>query len=471
MLNYSEFRANYPKQTVVELTQEVLARIDEFRNLNIFITLNVDDALKRAAESDKRFSISSPGRLEGMLIAVKDNISTKGLLTTCASKMLYNFIPVYSATAIERLEAEGAIIIGKTNMDEFAMGSSNENSFYGPVLNPINNDYVSGGSSGGSAAAVSAGLCHAALGSDTGGSVRQPAAFCGVYGLKPTYGRISRYGLIALASSLDQIGILSANVKDASLVLDIISGNDEMDATVAAYPPTNTMEEINSECKAGFKVGVLSANLMKDCSADIQRVYIEFQEKMKSLGGELEIIEFAHPEVWIPSYQILMTAEASSNLARYDGIRYGYRTEDKEAKDFVVRTRTEGFGDEAKRRIMLGTFVLSSGYYDKYYLKAQKARRLIYDNYLEIFKKVNFILMPTTPTAAFKFGEKTDDPLAMYLSDFFTVSANLAGIPAINIPAGYSEDGLPIGMQLQAPHFQEGELLRLANQLLMVNYQ
>jgi len=465
MLNYSEFRANYPKETVIELTHSVFKKIEECRHLNIFITLNNENALKRAAESDKRFSVGLARRLEGMLIAVKDNISTKGLLTTCASKMLYNFIPVYSATAIERLEAEGAIIIGKTNMDEFAMGSSNENSYYGPVLNPIDNEYVSGGSSGGSAAAVSAGLCHAALGSDTGGSVRQPAAFCRVFGVKPTYGRVSRYGLIALASSLDQIGILTPNIDDTALVLDIISGNDDMDATVAPYPPTNTMDEINSELPASFKVGVLSSEITNNCSPDIQRVYLEFQDSVKSLGGELEVIEFVHTEAWIPIYQILMTAEASSNLARYDGIRYGFRTEDKEAEDFVAKTRTEGFGDEAKRRIMLGTFVLSSGYYEQYYLKAQKARRLIYDNYLEIFKKVNFILMPTTPTAAFKFGDKTDDPIKMYLSDFFTVSANLAGIPAISIPAGEAKNGLPIGMQLQAPHFQEGELLKLAKQI------
>jgi aspartyl-tRNA(Asn)/glutamyl-tRNA(Gln) amidotransferase subunit A len=465
MLNYHEFREHYPEQSVLELTQSVLRKIDECRNLNIFITLNTNDALKRAAESDKRFSEGSPRRLEGMLLAVKDNISTKGLRTTCASKMLYNFIPVYSATAIERLEAEGAIVIGKTNMDEFGLGSSNENSYYGAVLNPLNHEYVTGGSSGGSAAAVSAGLCHAALGSDTGGSIRQPAAFCGLVGLKPTYGRVSRYGLIALASSLDQIGILSPNVEVASLILDIISGKDEMDATLAPYPPANTYEEINSELQAGFKVGILPAEITKDCSPDVLKVYSEYQEKVKTLGGKLELIEFAHHDAWIPVYQVLMTAEAGSNLARYDGIRYAYRTEDKGANDCVAKTRTEGFGDEAKRRIMLGTFVLSSGYYDRYYVKAQKARRLIYDNYLEIFKKVDFILMPTTPEPAFRFGEKTDNPIKMYLSDIFTVSANLAGIPAISVPAGVSESGLPIGMQLQAPHFQEGKLLKLAMSL------
>ncbi|MEI6088875.1 MAG: Asp-tRNA(Asn)/Glu-tRNA(Gln) amidotransferase subunit GatA [bacterium] len=465
MLNYYKFRSEYPSKTVTELIREVFERIDKYKHLNIFITLNAESALKSAVESDKRFSEGTPRRLEGMLIAVKDNMSTKGLRTTCAGKMLHNYIPVYSATAIERLEAEGAIIIGKTNMDEFAMGSSNETSYFGPVLNPLNNEYVSGGSSGGSAAAVSAGLCHVALGSDTGGSVRQPAAFCGVYGLKPTYGRISRYGLIALASSLDQIGILSPNVEEIALILDVISGKDEMDATVAPYEPTRTFEEIHSELPQGFKVGILSEDIMKECSPDVQVAYINLQEKVKSLGGVSEYIEFTNTQAWIPVYQVLMTAEASSNLARYDGVRFGFRTEDKDDRDFVTKTRTEGFGDEAKRRIMLGTFVLSSGYYEQYYLKAQKARRLIYDNYLDIFKKVDFILMPTTPTPAFKLGEKTQDPIAMYLSDFFTVSANLSGIPAINIPAGFAENGLQIGMQIQAPHFEEGKLMNLARSL------
>jgi aspartyl-tRNA(Asn)/glutamyl-tRNA(Gln) amidotransferase subunit A len=348
-------------------------------------------------------------------------------------------------------------------MDEFAMGSSNETSYFGNVLNPHNKECVPGGSSGGSAAAVAAGLCHASLGSDTGGSVRQPAAFCGTTGLKPTYGRISRYGLVAFASSLDQIGVFASTAYDTAAVLDIITGEDEFDATCSAKPSTETAKEIESEYKLeGFKVGTIKEEILKDCHPEIQKAYAEFNEKIKQYGGELVEIDFENPEAWVAIYQIVATAEASSNLARFDGVRYGFRAEVEGDEDFVVKTRSEGFGAEVKRRIMLGTYVLSSGYYDAYYNKALKARRMVLNNYNKIFEDVDFIAMPTTPTPPFKFGEKSDNPVEMYLSDYFTAAANLAGIPAISMPFGITADNIPVGMQLQAPPFEEARLMKLA---------
>ncbi len=463
MLSYKKFRNEYPKKTCESLVNDILKTIEEKKDLNIFITVDGERALQDAKNSDLNFEKSCPRPLEGMVIAVKDNISTKDILTTCGSKMLHNFIPVYDATAIEKLREAGAIIIGKTNMDEFAMGSSNETSYFGNVKNPHNTEFVSGGSSGGSAAAVAAKMCHVALGSDTGGSVRQPAAFCGTYGLKPTYGRISRYGLVAFASSLDQIGIISSNAYDLALILDTISGRDDMDATTAPYENTNIAQTIASTKKiASFKVGTIKQEIMKDCDKSIQKAYKEYLKKLEDKGAELIEIDFKNPEAWVAIYQILATAEASSNLSRFDGVRYGFRAETEVGEDFVEKSRSEGFGDEVKRRIMLGTYVLSSGYYDAYYNKALKARRMVFNNYEDIFKKIDFIAMPTTPTPGFKFGEKSDNPVEMYLSDYFTAAANLAGIPAVSIPFGTTENNLPIGMQLQAPPFKEKDLLELA---------
>lgn len=464
MINYGDFlkKIQNKQTTCVDFTNEILDKIEKNKHLNIFISVCKEQSLAQASESDKRFSDGKPRKLEGMIVAVKDNISTKGIRTTCASRMLENFEPIYDATAVERLTSEGAIIIGKTNLDEFAMGSSNETSYFGNVLNPLNNEYTPGGSSGGSAAAVAAGLCHVALGSDTGGSVRQPAAFCGTIGLKPTYGRISRWGLVAFASSLDQIGILASDTADTARVLDVISGADTKDSTCANVPPSNTFDNLHN-LPEKFAFGVLSDELLNNCSEDIVRAYSYYADKWKSIGGEPIEISFTNPNIWIPTYYILATAEASSNLSRYDGVRYGFRAEGE--GDFVARTRSEGFGMEVKRRIMLGTFVLSSGYYDAYYTKAQKARRLIYNDYNRIFKEVDVLLMPTTPTPPFKIGEKINDPIAMYYSDMFTISANLAAIPALSFPAGTAANGLPIGLQLQSRHFDEHLLLQLTTAL------
>lgn len=464
MINYSDFlvKIQNKETTCTRFTEEILNKIEKNKHLNAFITVCGDSALQQAVESDRRFQEGSARRLEGMIIAIKDNISTKGIRTTCASRMLENFVPIYDATAVDRLIAEGAIIIGKTNLDEFAMGSSNETSYFGNVLNPINNEYAPGGSSGGSAVAVAAGLCHAALGSDTGGSVRQPAAFCGVFGIKPTYGRVSRYGLVAFASSLDQIGVFASITEDVARVLDVISGSDQKDSTCANLPHTNTFENLN-HLPDKFKFGVIDNDLLGKCSEEIVNAYKKSVEKLKSLGGTTIEVKFSNPEIWIPTYYILATAEASSNLSRYDGVRYGFRAEGE--GDFITQTRTEGFGIEVKRRIMLGTFVLSSGYYDAYYTKAQKARRLIYDDYKRIFSEIDILLMPATPTPPFKLGEKINDPIEMYLSDIFTTSANLAAIPAISYPAGTTSDGLPIGLQLQAAHYKEDMLLQFAKKL------
>lgn len=460
MINYSDFlnKINSKQVNCVSYTKEILQKIEQNKHLNAFITVCSDLALSQAAECDKHFQDGRPRKLEGMIVAIKDNISTKGIRTTCASRMLENFEPIYNATAVERLLNEGAIIIGKTNLDEFAMGSSNENSYFGNVLNPINNKYAPGGSSGGSAVAVAAGLCHVALGSDTGGSVRQPAAFCGTIGLKPTYGRISRYGLVAFASSLDQIGVLSSNAEDAARVLDVISGKDNHDSTCADMPATDTLATLKFPPKS-FNFGVIPDSLLEKCSNEIIQAYKLTVEKLEKIGGKPINVNFTNTDIWIPTYYILATAEASSNLSRYDGVRYGYRSESE--GDMTVNTRSEGFGIEVKRRIMLGTFVLSSGYYDAYYTKAQKARRLIYDDYKRIFNSVDVLLMPTTPTPAFKLGEKINDPIEMYLSDIFTTSANLAAVPAISFPCGKSTEGLPIGLQLQANHYNETLLLQL----------
>ncbi len=467
MLSYSTFREAAESGTITsaDTTRQAISDIQSKKHLNAFLTVCENEALTHAEKSDEHFSANTARLLEGMTIALKDNISTKGIRTTCASKILENFIPVYDATIVERMDAHGGVIVGKTNLDEFAMGSSNENSAFGPVEHPLGNNLVSGGSSGGSTVAVAAGLVHAALGSDTGGSVRQPAALCGVVGFKPTYGRISRYGMVAFASSLDQIGILAADVQTTARFFDALSGNDERDSTTAQLPPTQSLERIQSPLLDKFTVAVLPDSELAGCDPDVLKVYNSRLDILRENGATIISAVIPGSNAWIPTYYILATAEASSNLARFDGVRYGFRAtineDDEDA--MIVRSRTQGFGAEVKRRIMLGTYVLSSGYYDAYYRKAQKARRLVLNGYNDIFAKADVLFLPTTPTPAFKRGEKTADPVAMYLSDYFTVSANLAGIPAISIPAGESSDGLPIGMQLQAKSFDDERLLYFAH--------
>lgn len=464
MLSYSQFLNQIANKetTCLEFTQSILNKIEELKDLNTFITVLDKEALLSAQESDKRFESGKPRPLEGMIVAIKDNISTKGVRTTCASKMLENYEPIYDATVIQRLKNAGAIIIGKTNMDEFAMGSSNETSYFGLVGNPHNSEYVPGGSSGGSAASVAAGFCHTALGSDTGGSVRQPASFTGTFGFKPSYGVNSRYGLVAFASSLDQIGVFASGAEDIARVMDVISGEDVMDATCSRKPSLNSFDKID-DAPTKLTFGILPQSEIDKCSPEIISSYNSILEKFKSLGIQLKEVNFTNTDAWIPTYYILATAECSSNLSRFDGIRFGFRPELKQEDNIYVKVRSQGFGEEVKRRIMIGTYVLSSGYYDAYYTKAQKTRRVIADNYAEAFKHVDFIFLPATPTVAFKKNEKKHNPLSMYLSDFFTVTANLAGIPAITIPAGFTDQNLPYGVQLQAKQFDDERLLSVSN--------
>jgi len=469
MLSYSKFREQIANKetTSVDFTKQVLSKIDEMKHLNAFITVTDEFALSQAAESDKRFESNSARPLEGMIVAVKDNISTKDIKTTCASKMLENYVPVYNATAVDRLIEAGAIIIGKTNLDEFAMGSTNNTSYFGPVKNPLNEEYVPGGSSGGSAAAVAAGLCHVALGSDTGGSVRQPASFCGIYGFKPTYGRFSRYGLVAFASSLDQIGVFAANIDDVALVSDVISGPDEIDSTCVDMPKLNSYELLqdNTFNIQDLKIGILPPDSIESCDEEMKKVYLECIGQLKAAGATLQEVTFNFTSAWIPTYYIIATAEASSNLSRFDGIRFGTRPEIGEDEDLFTAVRSNGFGDEVKRRIMTGVYVLSSGYYDAYYKKAQQVRRIIYDNYISAFSDVDLIFMPTTPTTAFPKDFKPANPVQMYMADFYTASANLAGICGINIPVGFDSNNLPIGMQLQAQKFDDEKLILCAHKI------
>lgn len=441
-----------------------LDNIEKGKHLNAFLSVFKEEAMKRAGEIDEKLKAGTAGRLAGMVIAVKDVLSLKGYTLTCSSKILKNFEALYTATAVQRLLDEDAIIIGKTNCDEFAMGSSNENSAYGNVLNPLDNTRVPGGSSGGSAAAVAADMCMAALGTDTGGSIRQPAAFCGVVGLKPTYGRISRYGLTAFASSFDSIGPFSKNIRNAALVLEVMAGKDKNDSTSTDHLIDNYSSELDNVDVSKIRIGVISDLDETALQAEIKDSMNNTIEILRSKGAEIIPIELPNLKYSIQAYYILTTAEASSNLARYDGARYGVRAEDSAVlEDMYVNSRTEGFGAEVKRRIMLGTYVLSHGYYDAYYKKAQKVRRLIKEDFQRAFNEVDFILAPTTPTTAFKLGEKTNDPLAMYLNDIYTTSSNLAGNPAISVPAGQDNSGLPIGMQIIGKDFDEAGILRLGN--------
>lgn len=450
------------KISLVENLQFYLKKIEERKNLNAFNFVFEKESLEQAKKIERKIISGKAGKLAGAVVAIKDVLAYKDHPLTCSSKILSNFISIYNATAIQKILDEDAIIIGKTNCDEFAMGSSNENSYFGKVLNPINENFVPGGSSGGSAAAVAANLCDIALGTDTGGSVRQPAAFCGIFGLKPTYGRISRFGLTAFASSFDTIGLFAKNIFDIALVLQIISGNDSKDSTSANEPVPDFIYNINPKQK--FKIGIPVEYFADGLDQEIKNCILTEIEKLKQQGYTVEQVSLPMTEYNIATYYILTTAEASSNLARFDGARYGYRTKNySNLQQMYINSRSEGFGQEVKRRIMLGTFVLSSGYYDAYYRKAQKVRRLIKDDFINVFNKFDLLITPTTPTTAFKLGEKSDNPLEMYLSDIYTTSANLAGIPGINIPISKSKNGLPIGMQVLAKHFDEVKLLSFAS--------
>ncbi|MBI4460817.1 MAG: Asp-tRNA(Asn)/Glu-tRNA(Gln) amidotransferase subunit GatA [Acidobacteria bacterium] len=453
-----------------EICNASLARIagENPRN-NALISVTEDRALAQAAETDRKLAAGEPlPPLAGVPVAVKDVILTAGTKNTCASRILGNFVAPYSATAVERLEAAGAVVVGKANCDEFAMGSSNENSAFGPVRNPHDPERVPGGSSGGSAAAVAAGMCVAALGSDTGGSIRQPASFCGVVGVLPTYGRVSRWGLVAYASSLDHIGPFGRSVQDVAALLEVISGHDPLDSTAAAMPVPDYVAELGAPVR-GFKVGVPKEYFGEGLSASVRSRIEAGLEVLRGLGCEIVEISLPNAEYAVACYYIIATAEASSNLARYDGVRYGFRAAGVSSlADSYRKTRSQGFGTEVKRRIMLGTYVLSAGYYEAYYLKAQKVRTLIAQDFARAFEKVDAIATPVSPTPAFRIGEKAENPLEMYLSDIYTITGNLAGIPGISVPCGFvAADGgkkLPVGLQLLARHFDEARMLRLAHQ-------
>lgn len=466
------------KSTAIQIKDKIISRKIQARdvvrslfqwireiepNIQAYITLNEEEAIKKAAEIDKKIENKEPvGLLAGVPVAIKDNICTKNLYTTCASKILKNFIPPYDAFIVNRLKEEDAIIIGKTNLDEFAMGSSTENSSYKITRNPWNFNCVPGGSSGGSAAAVASDLAVMALGSDTGGSVRQPAALCGIIGIKPTYGRVSRYGLVAFGSSLDQIGTLTKDVKDAALLLKVISGNDLYDTTSAREHVPDYMDGIDSGIN-DLRIGIPKEYFAEGLNSDVLKAVKDALKIYERLGAKIVDISLPHTEYAVAVYYIIANAEASSNLARYDGVRYGYRASNANGIiSMYCRTRSEGFGDEVKRRIMLGNYALSAGYYDAYYLKASKVRNLIKNDFDIAFKKVDCIISPTSPVPAFKIGARANNPLEMYLSDIYTIPANLAGIPGISIPCGFSKEVLPIGMQILGKHFEEKKLLQIA---------
>src|SRR5271155_5175246 len=451
--------------TALALAEAHYARIQkEDGRIGAYLTLCKERALEQADRIDR---MAAEGKtlppLGGVPVGIKDVMSTRGVRTTAGSKILGNYVPPYDCTAVARMEAAGAVVLGKLNCDEFAMGSSNENSAWRPVCNPRDLTRVPGGSSGGSAAAVAADMAVITLGSDTGGSIRQPASFCGVVGLMPTYGRVSRYGLIAFASSLDHIGPLTKTVRDAAMVLRTIAGRDPMDATSAEVPVPDYVAELEKPVR-GLKLGVAKEYFGKGLDSDVSESVEAAIQKLAGLGCEIVPVSLPHTKYAIPAYYIVATAEASSNLARFDGVRYGYRAGDaRTLSEMYRRSRDQGFGAEVKRRIMLGTYALSAGYYDAYYLKAQKVRTLLVRDFEEAFKKVDAIVTPTSPTAAFKLGEKVDDPLAMYLADIFTVTADLAGIPGISIPCGKTRENLPIGLQILGKHFDEATILRVAH--------
>jgi len=452
------------KVTAFEVIQDIYNQIDKFDNIiKAFLILNRKEAFQQAKEIDVKVKNGEElPLLAGVAVAIKDIITTKGLETTCGSKILEGFIPPYNATVINKLKEAGAIIIGKTNMDEFAMGSSTENSAFGPTRNPWDLERVPGGSSGGSAAAVAADEAFAALGTDTGGSVRQPASFCGMVGLKPTYGRVSRYGLIAFASSLDQIGPITKDVTDCAMITKVISGHDTMDSTSANLEVPDYLKSCQEGIE-GLKIGVPKEYFIAGVDQEVKDAIDKALKLFEKLGAKIEEVSLPHTEYSLPTYYLIATAEASSNLARYDGVQYGYRTEDYEdLSSMYKKTRSEGFGNEVKRRIMLGTYALSSGYYDAYYLKAQKVRTLIKEDFDKAFEKYDILITPTSPTPAFKLNEKVADPLTMYLSDIYTIPINLAGIPAISLNCGYSKNNLPIGLQIIGKPFDEETIILAA---------
>ena len=447
-----------------ELAAEFYARINA-RNaeLNAFLTLSPERAYAQADRIDA--TIARGGALPplaGVPIAIKDVLSTRGIRTTCASKILENYVPPYDATAVERLDGAGAVFLGKTNCDEFAMGGSNENSAYGPVRNPVAPDRVPGGSSGGSAAAVAAGLAVAALGTDTGGSIRQPGAYCGVPGLMPTYGRVSRYGLVAFASSLDKIGPLTSKVADAAALMQVIAGHDPNDSTSADLPVPNYSAELDKPLD-WLRIGVPEDYFGEGIEPDVKAKVEAGIALLNKLGCRRVPLKMPHTDYAIAAYYLIATAEASSNLARYDGVRYGLRVPGSTLTEMYRNTRERGFGPEVKRRIMLGTYALSAGYYDAYYLRAQKVRALIAQDFSDAFQKVDVIVTPTSPTPAFRLGEKTADPLQMYLADIYTVTGSLAGVPGISVPCGMTKAGLPVGMQIFGPHFSEARVMQVAH--------
>lgn len=449
------------KLSLVENVNHFLKNIEDQKDLNAFNFVFADEAIETAKNVEQKIKNNSAGKLAGMVIAIKDVLAYKNHPLTCSSNILKNFTSLYTATAVQKLIDEDAIIIGKTNCDEFAMGSSNENSAFGNVLNPVDKTRVPGGSSGGSAVAVAANLCDVSLGTDTGGSIRQPAAFCGVYGLKPTYGRVSRFGLTAFASSFDSIGPFSKNVEDAALVMEVISGKDENDSTSFEKETPNYSLSVSNGKK--LKIGIPKEYFADGLDEEIKTAILNIVDELKIEGYEVKEVSLPKTEYTIATYYILTTAEASSNLARFDGARYGFRANEySNLKEMYLNSRTQGFGKEVKRRIMLGTYVLSSGYYDAYYRKAQKVRRLIKEDFDNVFKQVDLLITPTTPTVPFKIGEKSDDPLQMYLSDIYTTSANLAGIPGMSIPIGKNSDNLPIGMQILSQQFEEEKIFQLA---------
>ncbi|GMR16041.1 MAG: Asp-tRNA(Asn)/Glu-tRNA(Gln) amidotransferase subunit GatA [Gammaproteobacteria bacterium] len=447
-----------------ELTKNFLHRIEQYDSeLNSFITVSEDHALAQARAADESIAKGTGSILTGIPFAQKDIFCTNGIKTTCGSKMLDNFIAPYDATVIHNFNQAGSVMLGKTNMDEFAMGSSNETSFYGGVKNPWDTSTVPGGSSGGSAAAVAAYLAPAATGTDTGGSIRQPAALCGITGLKPTYGRVSRYGMIAFASSLDQAGTFTQTAEDAALMLNVMAGFDEKDSTSVEQDVPDYTANLNKKLK-GLKIGLPKEYFGEGLNADVARVVEQAIEEYKKLGAEVVDISLPNSHLSVPAYYVIAPAECSSNLSRFDGVRFGYRCEDaKDLEDLYKRSRGEGFGEEVKRRIMIGAYALSAGYYDAYYLKAQKIRRLISDDFKAAFEKVDVIMGPTSPEVAFKAGEKSDDPVSMYLSDIYTIATNLAGLPGMSVPCGFSNK-MPVGLQIIGNYFDESRLLNVAHQ-------
>ena len=458
--------------TSVELTQYFLDRINNNdKKLNSFISICDEQALAQAKESDERLKAGNAPALTGVPIAHKDIFCTEGVKTSCASKMLDNFISPYDATVVKNMRAAGVVMLGKTNMDEFAMGSSNETSFYGAVKNPWNLEAVPGGSSGGSAAAVGARIAPAATGTDTGGSIRQPAAFCGITGLKPTYGRVSRFGMIAFASSLDQAGPMGQSASDCALLLNAMAGFDEKDSTSIEKEVPDYSADLEKPLN-GLRIGLPKEyfdNSDGGMNAEVEALTKAALEQYKSMGAELIEIELPNSNLSVPVYYVVAPAECSANLSRFDGVRYGYRCEDpKDLNDLYTRSRGEAFGAEVQRRIMVGAYALSSGYYDAYYLKAQQLRHLISDDFKKAYEKVDVIMAPATPETAFNIGEKSDDPISMYLSDIFTIAVNLAGIPAMSIPIGFANNGMPAGLQIMGNYFEESKLLNVAHQYQQV---